>query len=135
MRECHDYQVAAFRNLFCRMTHRLTTEVDATLRIAFVCDDSPHFKVINRGFERVKDKFPDLAEHMLSLTRLDDKVTPELQMADLMADISREMMQKFIASDRQNQITPSVLDEKISSVDLWDKVGMLSNLYGTTPGA
>jgi hypothetical protein len=135
MRECHDYQVAAFRNLFCRMTLMLTTEVDPTLKIAFVCDDSPHFRRINRGYERVKQKFPDLGSKMLSLTRLDDKVTPELQMADLMADVSRQMMQKFIVSNRQNQITPSAFGSKIVSVDLWDKAGMLSNLYGTTPGA
>src|SRR5215467_13121972 len=48
MRECHDYQVAAFRNLFCRMTDNLTTEVDPKLKIAFICDDSTHFRRINR---------------------------------------------------------------------------------------
>lgn len=134
MRECHDYQTAAFRNVFCRITYLLTEKVDPELLIAFVCDDSTHYRKIKRGYDRIKVKFPDLGRHMISLVSKDDKRVPELQMADLMADVAREATTKSIAN--AGAFTPpSSIKTKVLSIDCWNKSGMLKVLSGETPGA
>jgi hypothetical protein len=133
MRECHDYQTYAFRNMFCKITHtvmRLTTDENYLI---FICDDSTHQRKIRRGFERVKKKYPELGERMLSLAPMDDKKIPELQMADFMADVAREMVTRHLATAGA-QAEPAAIKTRVFSVECSNKHSMLRVLSGEAKG-
>lgn len=135
MRECHDYQTCAFRNAFNLLGHILIVELTGENFVAFVCDDSTHQRKIRRGYERMKEKFPILKERFLGLEAHDDKKVPELQMADLMADLAREMITRYIALGGDQEVPPSSLPENVLRVQIWNQGGMLKVLSGEAVGA
>lgn len=136
MRECHDYQTCAYRNAFNLLSHLLIVEMKSVENyIAFVCDESTHYRKIKRGYERMKIKFPILADRFVSLARMDDKKIPELQMADLMADGTREMITKYLSQGNEQEVPPSCMRGRVVRVQTWNKNGMLKFLRGEAVGA
>lgn len=135
MRECHDYKTCAFRNVFNLLGHILIVEFGGENYIAFVCDESSHQRKIRRGYERMKEKFPILRERFLRLTPSDDKKVPELQMADLMADVARQMIMKYIVEGGTQEVPPLSIKENVLRVQTWNRSGMLKVLSGQAPGA
>ena len=135
MRECHDYQTCAFRNVFNLLGHILILELSGENFVAFVCDQSTHDRKIRRGYERMKQKFEILQSRFIGLSTLDDKKVPELQMADLMADVAREMITRYIATGSEQEAPPLSLRNSVLRVHTWNKAGMLKLLRGEATGA
>jgi hypothetical protein len=135
MRECHDYKTCAFRNVFNLLAHILIVEFGGENYITFVCDESSHQRKIRRGYERMKEKFPILNERFLGLAPSDDKKVPELQMADLMADVARRMITTYITHGGKQEVPPLSIKENVLRVQTWNKSGMLKILSGEATGA
>jgi hypothetical protein len=133
MRECHDYQTYAFRNMFGKITHAVLQLPPCDNYLLFVCDGTTHYRKIKRGFDRVKKKFPELGERMLSLAPMDDKKVSELQMADFMADIAREMVTRSFTS-ADGKAEPACIKTRVLSVDCSNKHSMLRVLSGEAKG-
>lgn len=135
MRECHDYQTCAFRNMFNLLAHILFVELSGENYVAFVCDESTHDRKIRRGYERMKQKFEIMQSRFVGFATLDDKKVPELQMADLMADVARQMIAKYIEIGDGQEVPPLSIKEKVLRVQTWNKSGMLKLLRGEAVGA
>jgi len=60
-------------------------------RIAFVCDDTSRAPIYSGAYADFKARNPQLAEMMLGLLHRDDKLTPPLQAADMMASLTKEL--------------------------------------------
>jgi hypothetical protein len=136
MRECHDYETCAYRNMFNMLGHMLIVELRGAgdNYVAFVCDESSHDKKIKRGYERMKQKFEILKDRFVGFATLDDKKTPELQMADLMADVAREMITRHLANG-EAEAPPFSIKKNVFRVNTWNKSGMLKVLRGEAVGA
>ena len=134
MRDCHDYQTFAFKNMFGYFADTVTKLLEGNNYIVFVCDNSTHYRKIKRGFDRFRQKYPDLGERMPSLTAQDDKLTGELQMADFMADVTREMVTRHLATANATQTEPKAIKTRILNVDCWTKHSMLKIMRGEAPG-
>ncbi len=133
MRDAHDYKTAAFRHIFRMITDVMVNKMGGDNYLTFICDESTHFKKIRRGYERMREKYPQLAERIISLAPMDDQRVPQLQMADLMADVANGMMRKSL-NNAGARITPEVIETRVATVDYWGKIGMLKTLRGEIPG-
>lgn len=133
MRECHDYETYAFRNMFCKITESVIHLTSDDNYLFFICDESNHYRKLKRGFDRVKNKFPVLGERMLSLAPMNDKLIPELQMADFMADIARELVTRSFAS-ADGKAEPKVIKERVFSIECSNMHSMLRVLSGEARG-
>jgi Protein of unknown function (DUF3800) len=133
MRECHDFKTHAFRHVFYQLAHLVGYKLDGDNYVTLICDDSNHYRKIRRGFDRMKIKFPHLADRMLSLAPMDDKTVPQLQMADLLADVTREMTTRHIATQGA-EAEPLNIKSKVINVNSWSKPQMLKLLRGEYHG-
>jgi Protein of unknown function (DUF3800) len=132
MRECHDYETYAFRAVFGKITETILRLLDGDNYLFFVCDESPHYRKIKRGYDRFRKKFPAIAERMLGISQLNDKRVPELQMADFMADVAREMVTRHIATRQTAE--PLSVKTRVFNVDCAHKHSMLRVLSGEATG-
>jgi hypothetical protein len=60
-------------------------------KIAFICDDTSRAPIYSGAYANFKARNPKLAEMMLGLLHRDDKLTPPLQAADMMASLTKEL--------------------------------------------
>jgi hypothetical protein len=120
-----DYEDATFQILIHDLLTRLKTEFhDRNYQIGFVHDDSSKSAKLKASYDCFKMRHPDLAECMRSFTSLDDKKHPPLQMADLMADVARDMVSRKI-DNPDFDITPRHgVNGSVFVVDCWQKAGM-----------
>ncbi len=128
MRECHDYHAYGFRNVFGKIIHTVMQLGDGDNYVFFEVDDSSRFPKVKRAYDRFKRKYPELGERMLSLVPMDDKKIPELQMADLLADVGREMTTRHIVT--RERAEPSCIKERILNFDCAHRHSMLRVLSG-----
>jgi len=96
----------------------------------FVCDESPKSRKIENSYHRFKKKHPDLAEHMRGISHLDDKINPPLQMADLMADVAREMVTEWLDLGDPSKQASCPLPGSVMEVKIWDRDGMIKQVKG-----
>ncbi len=125
-----DYFVLAYRMTF----YQIVAEVSQSPLhhyVAFVCDKSDKKKNLDEAFENFKHRYPDLAEHMRGISHLDDEFTPELQIADLMADVGRRQIAAKLVDPGFEIIAglPAV------RFDCLQRRGMLDILEGRYKGA
>jgi len=97
----------------------------------FICDESPKSEKIQKSYYKFKKKLPHLADYMRGISHLDDKRTPPLQMADLMADVAREMVAQWL-DDPSTQATCPI-PGSVLEIKCWDRDGMLRALSGDSP--
>jgi hypothetical protein len=133
MRRCHDYQSYAFGNVFGKITHTVLQLPPGDNYLFFVCDDSTHYRKIKRALDRFKRKYPALGERILSIAPLDDKKITELQMADFMTDVAREMVTRHIETSGA-EAEPLSIKTRIFNVDCSNKHSMLRVLSGEAKG-
>jgi hypothetical protein len=101
----------------------------------FVCDDGPKKFTIMASFDRFKAKHSDLAKYMRGIAHLDDKKHPPLQMADLMADLAREMTGHWITNGGDKGKVSCRLPKNVLQVKCYDRDSMERVLRGDTPFA
>src|SRR5258708_13076516 len=100
-------------------------------RIAFVCDDSPNAVRYSAVYVAFKEKNPVVGKMMGGLVHLDDKKTPQLQVADMMANVTKEIAVKFIETHRAQlrndprtnypgDVTLTRLEGSVYSVSIWN---------------
>lgn len=69
--------------------------------ISFVCDDGPNAHLYLKIYQDFKQKNAWLSDMMKGLAPQDDKLTPQLQAADVVASISREMAMEYLRTRRK----------------------------------
>jgi hypothetical protein len=69
-----------------------------------------------------------------SIAPLDDKRTPELQMADLMADVARESVTRWLAQGGVAEAEPKSIKTRVLNIQCWGKYRMLKVLSGEARG-
>jgi hypothetical protein len=127
-----DHEDAAFRLLIHALVSRLKTEFRGkNYQIGFVHDESSKSAKLKRSYDCFKRQHPDLAECMRNFTSLDDKKHPPLQMADLMADVARDMITRKIDNPELGVTPRQGVTGSVFTVDCWQKAGMLKILQGT----
>jgi hypothetical protein len=69
-------------------------------QVAFIVDDSTYSGKIAEAFRGFKLNVPFLAESVTTMAPFDDKITPGLQMADLVASVVRNVFLEWIATGK-----------------------------------
>lgn len=80
---------AAYQQMFFEIT-KSAQSYSKDCQISFIVDNSTYSGRIADAFEATKINHPDLAASMTTIAPLDDKITPSLQMADLIASVYRK---------------------------------------------
>ena len=128
-----DYEDAAFQLLIHALVTRLKTEFKGkNYQIGFIHDESAKSEKLEASYRCFKKRHPHLADCMRNFTSLDDKKNPSLQMADLMADVGRDMISRKIDNPAFD-IAPRVgINGSVFVVDCWQEDGMLRIVRGET---
>jgi hypothetical protein len=133
-----DHEDAAFQLAFgvIAETMRQIEADGAGSHVAgFVCDDGPKKAKIEASYERFKAKHGDLREYMRGISHLDDKKHPPLQMADLMAELARDMTAQWIANGGDKSKVVCRLPNNVLQVKCFDRDTMDRVLRGDHPFA
>jgi hypothetical protein len=101
---------------------------DRDNRIAFVCDDSDNAAKYSVAYTGFKAKNVAIQDTLGGLTHQDDKKTPPLQMADMVASISKEMALEYLRNGGQVELQR--LQGVFHKLIVWDEPTMreLANL-------
>jgi hypothetical protein len=128
-----NHEDAAFQLIFGRIAEIVrNVEISSRcpLQVGFVCDDGPNGNKIEASYDRLKAKHTGLAHHMRGISHLDDKKQPPLQMADLMADVGREMATQWLYDKEVVcRLRGRVLEIKMYDRDVMDKVLNGENIF------
>ncbi len=95
-------------------------------QLAFVCDDGSSSHIILDVYKLFKRNNPDFGDLIGPLTFADDKVTPPLQAADMMAGIARDFAQEHLVKGATAHQGP--LNSSIYFVRHWSERIMLDIL-------
>ncbi len=69
-------------------------------RVAFVCDDGPDSDKLTAAYASFKQKNVQLSGLLSGIAHWDDKVTPPLQAADMVAGLAKEIQMKHLESGK-----------------------------------
>lgn len=108
----------ALQILFKQLSQAVKSDIGDNHRFAFVVDESQSAQRIEKVYLEFKRVNPGLAVNMEGLTHLDDKTTPPLQVADMMASIAKETYLDWPAGASQS--IPKRLQNNIRSIWLPD---------------
>jgi hypothetical protein len=122
-----DPTVAAYSSMIQTITEAVVKQ-PGNHAVKFVVDDSTYSEKISDAYEAVKTYQPELAQSMATLIPLDDKVTPPLQMADLIASILKD---SFIAFKETGAPFPARWDSHIEPIGIWDGEHTLDSIITT----
>jgi hypothetical protein len=86
-------------------------------RVAFICDESPESARIAEVYTLFKQINPLSSEFMGGLVHQDDKHFPQLQAADLMANIAKERFTEWLV-DRSSIVQNQSLAERLKKVSV-----------------
>jgi len=121
----------AFSAVFYEVA-RATQKNAPTHQVAYIIDDSTYSGKIAEAFKAVKINHPVLANSMATLAPKDDKITPPLQMADLIASIVKDVFLEWLKNGKPQHVP---LEEKwhnhFEVIGKWDKDYMLHNIEAT----
>jgi len=122
---------AAYAGLFFEIA-RAAQKNAPDHQVACIIDDSTYSGMISAAFEGLKINHPELARPMAMLAPKDDKLTPPLQMADLLASLVKDNFLLWLASRKPESVP---LKEKwhdhFELIGRWDKEHMLINMADT----
>jgi len=116
---------AAYHQMFFEITQSARSYSE-DCRIAFIVDDSTYSGKLADAFKATKVNHQDIAPSMTTFAPSDDKITPSLQMADLIASVYRKYFLERVATGK------ATIDLKwgnhLDLFGLWDKVHMLNSI-------
>ena len=133
-----DHEDAAFQltfGLIAELLQQLDADGAGSHVAGFICDDGSNKIKIEASYDRFKQKHPPLAKYMRGISHLDDKKHPPLQMADLMADLSREMTGRWISNGGDRSHVPCRLAGNVIQIKCYDRDSMERVLKGDSPFA
>ena len=116
----------AFQSVIFECAKRVRNELPGGHKVDVVCDDSNKAAKLSKIYQKFKQKNPRTAAVIGCFRSEDDKETPGLQAADLMAGLSKDWLLKKIKDGSQPK-----KGELIGSVQLmgyWDENYTLSGL-------
>jgi hypothetical protein len=102
-------------------------------QVAYLVDESSDYPKIAGAFRATKINHPIVGRTMTTVSPLNDKVVPSLQMADLVLGKIRESFARWM-SDRTHTLNEDWSDEwnaHISDVGIWNRAHMLRGLRAT----
>ena len=101
--------------------------------VAFVIDESTYSDHIIAAYKAMKKNQPVIAESAKTILPLDDKVTPSLQMADLLASVTKDVFLDWIINypERKTAPIPKRWGNNVEKIGKWDRAFMLHSLYKT----
>jgi hypothetical protein len=122
---------AAFSQMFYEIA-RATKSAAPEHQVAFIIDDSTYSGKIADAFKALKIVNPSLAGTIATLAPLDDKVTPPLQMADLIVSIVKDVFLEWISKGKP-KFAPLELKwhNHFQVIGRWDKEHMLTAIADT----
>lgn len=98
-------------------------------QVAYVIDESSYSPKIKKAFDALKKNHPAIGKTATTLIPLDDKVTPPLQMADLIASVTKDL---FLEWARAANLRYAPLNAKwrnhFEKIGKWDEKYMLNSL-------
>src|SRR5208282_3838669 len=98
--------------------------------VAYIVDDSTYTERIKQAFDATKTNHPTVATSMKTIAALDDKETPALQMADLFANVCKDIFLDWLRSGAQHPEFGKWHDH-IDRMGKFDKGVMLHSLLKT----
>jgi hypothetical protein len=122
---------AAFHSMFLEIARAIRKNAP-THQVAYIIDDSTYSGKIAEVFKAVKINYPVIAKSIASFAPMDDKITTPLQMADLIANIIKDIFLYWLKDGKPRYVP---LEEKwrghFELVGRWDKIYMLRNIVKT----
>jgi hypothetical protein len=100
--------------------------------VAFVHDSGPDFDELRAVYENFKINNPKTAKFLGGFIPLDDKQHPPLQAADMIANYTLSIGDKWLESDR-SQLTKIEMQKNINILGVWEKHYILSVLKRNLP--
>jgi len=85
--------------------------------ISFVCDDGPSSAHLLSAYQDFKRKNQWLARMMKGLAPQDDKLTPQLQAADLVANMSKELASEYLKT--RTKVALKRLEGSFYKMSVW----------------
>jgi hypothetical protein len=104
--------------------------------VAYIIDDSSYSEKIANAFKAVKHNHPTLANTMNSVLPLDDRVTPPLQAADLIASVIKDGFLDWLRNNKSPH-SPEFPEKwfqppnHFESIGVWDETFMLHSIRTT----
>jgi len=116
---------AAYHQMFFEIT-KSAQSYSKDCKVSFIVDDSTYSGKLGEAFKATNIIHPDLANAMMTFAPLNDKATPALQMADLIASVYRKFFLERITKGK------ATVDLKwgnhLDLFGLWDKEHMLKTI-------
>lgn len=122
---------AAFSQMFFEVT-RAVQENAPDHQVSFIVDDSTYSGQIEEVFKALKINHPPFASSIATLTPLDDKINPPLQMADLIASIVKDVFIDWLDRGKP-KYAPLELKwhNHFDIIGKWDRDHMLNSIAAT----
>ncbi len=118
-----DPYVMGFYSLMFQIVHQVM-EHNGQSVVAFVCDEEiGHRDELDEAYRQLKLNHPEMAEFMGSMTHMDDKVCTPLQVADLMAGVTKDYFEEWLANNGSAAM-PLALQSNIDYLALYDEKHM-----------
>jgi len=124
----------AIATLINLCTKIVRDEFKGPRKIAFVCDDGPSSAKIAHIYHTFKNARPDLAEWMAGLTHQDDKRFPQLQAADLMANLAKGRFIEWLDDPQKKVFSDDPLTQdrlkrlSVHQIAAWDRNFIINKL-------
>jgi hypothetical protein len=97
--------------------------------VAFVCDEEEtHEAELTEAYRQLKLNHPELEECIGSLTFMDDKKCAPLQVADLMAGVTKDYYEQWLANDEVAGPLPIMLQNNIDYLAMFNEKHMQTML-------
>lgn len=94
-------------------------------RVAFVCDESSNSVKLYQSYLNFKDKNVPVRATLGGMIHRDDKVTPALQAADMVAGLSKEVSLKYVRNGAEIPPTLPRLNGILWKIVSWNKPTLL----------
>jgi hypothetical protein len=94
-------------------------------KVAFICDDSPNSEKFASSYLEFKRKNDPVRDTLLGMIHRDDKDTPALQAADMVAGLTKEVSLKYVKQQCKAPITLPRLQGVLWKIVSWNKSKML----------
>lgn len=124
--------VSAYAQLMYEVAHVTRRETKGQSKVAFVIDLSSQAPLIMDEFRCLQENHPRFASTAKSVVPLDDKDTPPLQMADLLASLAREQFLVWQQGTKKRRFRlTGPLVGRFERIGVWDKNHMIRILQRT----
>jgi hypothetical protein len=126
----------AYAQVMYESTHTVRRKAKGN-KVAFFIDDSTYSDQVINAFKSMRTNHPMIAKSAKDdVLPLDDKDTPPLQVADLLASIAREGFLAWMKDrSKGNYPLPEQWDARFERIGMWDKKHMLRSLARTHSSA